>query len=82
MSSAPFNILGALEQANGLLTVDDVAALFGLSKFTIYRMRAKQQIPSIAVGGSIRFDPSTLALWLTKKQPQIAVALRQIRSAA
>jgi excisionase family DNA binding protein len=48
-----------------MLSVDQVAELFGKSSATIYRMAQKRQIPSIMLGGSRMFDPSTLALWLT-----------------
>jgi len=34
------------------------------------------------IGGSRMFDPSTLALWLIRKEPQLAVAARQFQQAA
>jgi hypothetical protein len=34
------------------------------------------------IGGSWRFDPSTLANWLIKKEPQLAVAARRQLKAA
>ena len=61
-----FNILLALESARGLLTVREVAELLGRSQFSIYRMAQKRQIPSMMIGGSRCFDPSVLALWLSK----------------
>lgn len=82
MNSTPFNILIALQEFRGLISVDQVAELLEKSIFTIYRMAQKRQIPSLMVGGSRMFDPSTLALWLIKKEPQIAVAARQFQQAA
>lgn len=76
-----FNILRALESARGLLKVQDVANLFHKSPFTIYRMAEKRQIPSLVVGGSRYFDPSVLALWLSKKEPALAVAARRFKAA-
>jgi excisionase family DNA binding protein len=76
-----FNILLALEAARGLLTVRDVAALFGRSTFSIYRMAEQRKIPSLMIGGSRLFDPSVLALWLSKKEPTLAVAARRIKAA-
>ncbi len=76
-----FNILLALEAARGLLTVRDVAALFGRSTFSIYRMAEQRKIPSLVIGGSRLFDPSVLALWLSKKEPTLAVAARRIKAA-
>jgi excisionase family DNA binding protein len=79
MIPAPYNILNALQAVRGLLSVDQVAELFGKSSATIYRMAQKRQIPSIMLGGSRMFDPSTLALWLTRKEPLLAVAARQFQ---
>jgi predicted DNA-binding transcriptional regulator AlpA len=36
--SQPFNIVSKLESIDGLMTVEEVAELLGLSKFTVYRM--------------------------------------------
>ncbi len=76
-----FNILLALEAARGLLTVRDVAALLGRSSWSIYRMAEKRKIPSLMIGGSRVFDPSVLALWLSKKEPSLAVAARRFKAA-
>jgi excisionase family DNA binding protein len=79
----PFNIINALSAMRRLLTVDEVAELLGKSTFTIYRMAQKKQIPGMLIGGSWKFDPSTLIMWLTKKEPQLAVAARkQLKKAA
>ena len=76
-----FNILLALESARGLLTVRDVAELLGKSPFTVYRMAEKRKIPSLMIGGSRCFDPSVLALWLSKKEPSLAAAARRLKTA-
>jgi len=76
-----FNILLALESARGLLTVRDVATLLGKSTFTIYRMAESRKIPSLMIGGSRCFDPSVLALWLSKKEPSLATAARRLKTA-
>jgi excisionase family DNA binding protein len=80
--SQPFNIIAKLESIDGLLTVDEVAVMLGLSKFTIYRMAQKRQIPCLMLGGTRKFDPSTLIVWLCKKEPQLAVAARQLKLTA
>jgi excisionase family DNA binding protein len=74
---APFNILARIRSIMHLMTVGEVAEVLGKSEKTIYRMAAKHQIPNILIGGSRHFDPSTLILWLIKKEPQLAVAARQ-----
>lgn len=76
-----FNILLALESARGLLSVRDVAELLGKSTFTIYRMAESRKIPSLMIGGSRCFDPSVLALWLSKKEPSLATAARRLKTA-
>ena len=82
MNLTPFNILNALQAVRGLLSVGELADLFGKSPATIYRIAQKRQIPSLMIGGSRMFDPSTLILWLTKKEPQLAVAARMVQQAA
>lgn len=80
--NSPFNILAALYSLTGLLSVEEVAEMFGKSPCTIYRMAQKRQIPSFVFGGSRCFDPSELALWLIKKDPQLAAAARYFQQAA
>ena len=80
--NAPFNILTALYSLTGLLSVEEVAEMFGKSPDTVYRMAQKRQIPSFMFGGSRCFDPSELAHWLIKKEPQLAVAARYFQQAA
>ena len=78
----PYNILSELASIGRLLTVDEVADILGLSKYTVYRMAQKRQIPNLMLGGSRKFDPSTLIVWLTKKEPLLAVAARQLKLVA
>ena len=47
MNPSPYNILIALQEVRGLISVSQVAELFGKSPATIYRMTQKRQIPSI-----------------------------------
>ncbi len=77
-----FNIINVLSAFKRLLKVGDVANLLEKSEFTIYRMAQEKQIPAFMVGGSWRFDPSTIAMWLIKKEPQLAVAARRQLKAA
>lgn len=78
----PFNIINVLSAVRRLLTVDEIAELLGKSPSTIDRMVRKKQIPAVMISGSWRFDPSTIILWLIKKEPQLAVAARILRKAA
>ena len=76
-----FNILRALEAARGLLSVRDVATLLRKSPWCIYRLAEQRKIPSLLIGGSRCFDPSVLALWLSKKEPSLAAAARRFKAA-
>lgn len=76
-----FNILLALESVHRLLTVREVAEFLQKSQFTIYRMARTRQIPCMMIGGTRYFDPSALALWLSKKEPSLAVAARRLKTA-
>ena len=76
-----FNILLALESVRRMLTVREVAKLLQKSHFSIYRMAQKRQIPSLMIGGTRYFDPSVLAMWLSKKEPSLAAAARRFKAA-
>jgi hypothetical protein len=76
-----FNILLALESVHRLLTVREVAQLLQKSPFSIYKMAQKRQIPCLLIGGTRYFDPSVLALWLSKKEPTLATAARRLKTA-
>jgi excisionase family DNA binding protein len=72
----PFNIIIALLAVRHLMTVDELAEILRKSPCTVYRMARKKQMPSIMINGSRMSDPSTIAMWLIKKEPQLAVAAR------
>jgi predicted DNA-binding transcriptional regulator AlpA len=78
----PFNILNELSGYHRLLSVKEVAAIFGRSESSIYRWARKRQMPSLMNCGARQFDPSTLVLWLQKKEPQLLVAARYFNQKA
>jgi excisionase family DNA binding protein len=71
-----FNIITKLNSYDRPLSVEDVVDVFGLSKTTVYRMSESGQMPSMILGGSRRYDPSALAMWVASKEPRIAKAAR------
>lgn len=71
-----FNILDRLATIDHLMTVEETSEILSKSVSTIYRMARKKQIPSMVIGGTRMFDPSTIAMWLVKKEPQLAAASR------
>jgi excisionase family DNA binding protein len=66
-----FDIITALEQKTGLITVPEVAEVFSLSTSTVNKMIATRKIPSMLIAGSRRFDPAQLIRWIIKKNPKI-----------
>lgn len=78
---AMYNILIALESVHRMLTVREVAELLQKSHFSIYRMAQRRQIPSLMIGGTRYFDPSVLAMWLSKKEPSLVAAARRLKTA-
>jgi len=73
-----FNIITKLNSYDRTLNVEDVVDVFGVSKTTVYRMSESGQMPSVMLGGSRRYDPSALAMWVASKDPRIAKASRQL----
>jgi excisionase family DNA binding protein len=55
-----------------LLTVEQVAEWFKLSTPTIYRLAARGKIPSVKVGGSVRFDQHEVARHLADDERDAA----------
>jgi excisionase family DNA binding protein len=57
-------MLEALRTRHSALTVREVAELLNLSQREIYKLAAMNQIPHFKIGSSVRFDPSTVLVWL------------------
>jgi excisionase family DNA binding protein len=78
-TSGVYSLINHLEEFRRLMSVEDVAAVLDVSKFTVYRMAQNKQIPSFIVGGQRRFDPAALAMHFRKKSPESAAAARQLQ---
>lgn len=78
-NSKPFNVLAELHACTGLLSVPEVARILRKSRPTIYRMVNSREIPFLRIGGDLRFDPSSLMLWLSKKDSTLTQAAKQFR---
>ena len=55
-------------ELNTLLTVADVARLFGLKEKTIYRWVASRRIEVIRVGRRLRFDQGDIMRWIAARK--------------
>jgi excisionase family DNA binding protein len=51
-----------------LLTVKEVMALLGVSRSWLYDAATRGALPSIRLGGMLRFDPDQLEQWLRQLQ--------------
>lgn len=56
-----------LRNRRNALTVDDLAELLSLSAKHLYKMAKGRRIPSLRLGGAVRFDPFAVAQWLEAK---------------
>jgi excisionase family DNA binding protein len=48
-------------------TADELAQLLSLSRKHIYKLAKKGRMPSLRIGGAIRFDPHATASWIEAK---------------
>lgn len=57
-----------------LLTPREAAELLQVKRSTLYTWAYRRLIPSVKVGGSLRFSPSALARWIN---PRVEAAERR-----
>ena len=51
-------------------TAEELAEVLSLSRKHIYKLAKKGRMPSLRIGGAIRFDPHATAAWLESKAIQ------------
>jgi excisionase family DNA binding protein len=51
-------------------TAEELAEILSLSRKHIYKLAKKGRMPSLRIGGAIRFDPHATAAWLEAKAIQ------------
>jgi excisionase family DNA binding protein len=56
-----------LEGRKHALVVTDIAELLSISERKVYILVAEHRIPCFKIGGSIRFDPLAISVWLRQK---------------
>ena len=66
----------SLDGKSRALTVADIAELLNISERQVYKLAAEHRIPCFKIGGSIRFDPLAVAVWLRQKMAPAPVSLQ------
>lgn len=74
-TNTPSQIIAQLEREKNALRAEELALLFGVTKQHVYKMAAKQSIPSFRIGKAVRFDPAQVAQWLRRKMPQTVTTI-------
>ena len=65
--STPAALTACLDGKRHALVVTDIAQLLRISERQVYKLVAAHRIPCFKIGGSIRFDPSAISVWLREK---------------
>lgn len=64
----------AVDDLEVLLTVDDVAALLGMTRKGVYAMVSSRRIPHFKVSNRVRFSRSDVVAWLHENRvPSVGV---------
>jgi excisionase family DNA binding protein len=71
----PIGLVDCLNGRSRALTVTDVATLLNVSERQVYKLAAEHRIPCFKIGGSVRFDPVAIALWLGQKMAPASVEI-------
>jgi excisionase family DNA binding protein len=67
LGEKPLGLADCLEGKRHALLVADVAELLNISERQVYKLVAAHRIPCFKIGGSIRFDPFAISVWLRQK---------------
>lgn len=60
-------IADEIERSPTALTVRDLTKLWQVSDETVYRLATSGVLPHFRIGGSLRFDPRQVAMWLRSR---------------
>ena len=67
VSKIAVGIADCLDGRRHALVVTDIAELLRISERQVYKLVAAHRIPCFKIGGSIRFDPLAVSVWLRQK---------------
>jgi excisionase family DNA binding protein len=67
ISTTAGGLSDCLDGKRHALVVTDIAELLRISERQVYKLVAAHRIPCFKIGGSIRFDPLAISVWLRQK---------------
>jgi excisionase family DNA binding protein len=67
ISKISVGLTDCLDGKRRALVVTDIAELLSISERQVYKLVAAHRIPCFKIGGSIRFDPLAISVWLRQK---------------
>lgn len=67
ISKIAVGLTDGLDGKRRALVVTDIAELLSISERQVYKLVAAHRIPCFKIGGSIRFDPLAISVWLRQK---------------
>jgi excisionase family DNA binding protein len=70
LSSESESLASLVRQRRTAWTAEELAEVLSLSRKHIYKLAKKGRMPSLRIGGAIRFDPHATAAWLESKAIQ------------
>ena len=73
MSKSAGGLPDCLNGKRRALVVTDIAELLSISERQVYKLVAAHRIPCFKIGGSIRFDPLAISVWLRQKMSTAGV---------
>lgn len=62
-----------IDDLEPLMTIDDVATYLNVTPRTVRRLRQEQRLPSITIGGSVRFKKASVIAWVEAREKTRAV---------
>ncbi len=58
------------------MAATELGPILNVHPKTLYKMAHRNAIPSVIMGDTVRFDPKSVSLWIRRKDPMLATALK------
>jgi excisionase family DNA binding protein len=67
LAAAGETVIDQLQRRKKAMNATELSDMLGLSGKHLLKMAKLQRIPNYRIGGSVRFDPGAVALWLEQR---------------